>query len=697
MYSRWCALLLPILVAACDQGRHDLQLVYPSQALFDRGRTVELYVGEQLGCAALQAADPPPRLLFDAHAAYPELGPVAVGQAAFRVRVRDRDCLVFLGGCVEAEIARGKNQTVEVALAEIPASGCGADEQCVQARCSPADAGRADAPTADRGLADGSAADRRDAAAADALLDGGLDASLDGGQDASRDGALDDAGAADGGAMDAVAADRHDGSVDGATGPCLGALDGVACTGGVCEAEQCVPIPRRGLVGEWLLDEGSGTVAHDSSGHGGDGAFVGAPSWTSGRFDLGVRLHYQDGWDWVALPASAALENVQENSFTLAAWFWPASTPPNPDANADDGAYAVIAKQSMSVAFDHHQRFAMQIALASNDYPTAVGPTSYPTGHWYHVAGVLDRAAGTFTIYVDGVVERTTGFTPNAALKEYAAVPWLIGTRREVGSGARYDADGVVDQARIYDRALNVAEVRALAAEVVIPRRGLVGEWRLDEGSGSIAHDSAGAADGTFLGAPTWLAGVEASGIGVHYQDGVDAIVLPNTSALENVQEASYTLSAWFRPGSIPPGTDTVDFHDTNYALLAKYNSGGVTLSYTRNQHFSLQIRLQGSSPGAYGGSGAHPPDRWYHVAGVVDRPGGVIALYVDGALDAAQSFDPGALEYEYGTAPWYLGTRDPSAGQYRFSADGALDLVRIYDRALDRSEIEALAAEAAP
>ncbi|MBN2130392.1 MAG: hypothetical protein JW741_12890, partial [Sedimentisphaerales bacterium] len=36
------------------------------------------------------------------------------------------------------------------------------------------------------------------------------------------------------------------------------------------------------LVGWWPLDEGSGTTAHDQSGHGNDGTFMGDPQWVPG-------------------------------------------------------------------------------------------------------------------------------------------------------------------------------------------------------------------------------------------------------------------------------------------------------------------------------------------------------------------------------------------------------------------------------
>ena len=43
-------------------------------------------------------------------------------------------------------------------------------------------------------------------------------------------------------------------------------------------------VQAQALFGEWLLNDGSGTTAVDSSGFGLDAAVVGTPSWGSGYF-----------------------------------------------------------------------------------------------------------------------------------------------------------------------------------------------------------------------------------------------------------------------------------------------------------------------------------------------------------------------------------------------------------------------------
>ena len=45
-----------------------------------------------------------------------------------------------------------------------------------------------------------------------------------------------------------------------------------------------------GLVGYWRLDEGSGTIAYDSSGNGHDGELIGNPEWVTGYFGGGLEF-----------------------------------------------------------------------------------------------------------------------------------------------------------------------------------------------------------------------------------------------------------------------------------------------------------------------------------------------------------------------------------------------------------------------
>lgn len=57
-----------------------------------------------------------------------------------------------------------------------------------------------------------------------------------------------------------------------------------------------------GLVGYWKFDEGSGTLASDSSGVGNDGTLMGGPKWVDGH--LGYALELNGGSQLVEIPSS---------------------------------------------------------------------------------------------------------------------------------------------------------------------------------------------------------------------------------------------------------------------------------------------------------------------------------------------------------------------------------------------------------
>ncbi len=86
------------------------------------------------------------------------------------------------------------------------------------------------------------------------------------------------------------------------------------------------------LVGWWKLDDGSGTVAVDSSGYGRDGTITNA-TWEAGKY--GTALAF-DGTAYVDLPADALSSIEMQATFTFWAYGDPAF---QPQANFIFGAF----------------------------------------------------------------------------------------------------------------------------------------------------------------------------------------------------------------------------------------------------------------------------------------------------------------------------------------------------------------------
>ena len=212
------------------------------------------------------------------------------------------------------------------------------------------------------------------------------------------------------------------------------------------------------LVGHWKLDE-PGAAALDASGKDNSGVLVSEPSRVPGKFGGAVAF---DGKErYVGIPNSEILDNVQEGSYTLACWFKPNTKPGDPN----DAAYAVFAKsgQHEGITYNADQKFVMDHILSNNTAVTAVTATAFPPGGYYHVAGVVNRSEGAVRIFVNGKLEGTATFTAGAAAKDFKNETWKLGIAAPGAGPQRLAADGIIDDVRIYTRALQPGDLKSIA------------------------------------------------------------------------------------------------------------------------------------------------------------------------------------------------------------------------------------------
>jgi hypothetical protein len=164
------------------------------------------------------------------------------------------------------------------------------------------------------------------------------------------------------------------------------------------------------------------------------------------------------------MPSNATLDNVQEGNYTLSAWFYPFTAPP--DVTTDNRHWAIVAKAGhhMGLMYEPDRRFSIRHYLAGPALKNPHSATTYSLNTWHHVAGVVSKTAGTVTLYVNGAVAGTTTFPADSAAREYGT------TRFRIGKGSsNWAADGKVDQVRIYNRALSGAEISDLYNETTGP------------------------------------------------------------------------------------------------------------------------------------------------------------------------------------------------------------------------------------
>lgn len=125
-------------------------------------------------------------------------------------------------------------------------------------------------------------------------------------------------------------------------------------------------------------------------------------------------------------------------------------------------------------------------------------------GQWILVTGVADGQR-TY-IYKNGKYRRCDQYQgtprdgcqghPETIRPQPGDAPLRMGTR-----DLRSFFAGGLAEVRIWDRALDAAEIKLLYETGEVAKRGLVAEWKLNEGRGAIAHDSAHGSDGRMVGA----------------------------------------------------------------------------------------------------------------------------------------------------------------------------------------------------
>ncbi len=137
------------------------------------------------------------------------------------------------------------------------------------------------------------------------------------------------------------------------------------------------------------------------------------------------------------------------------------------------------------------------------NHDTTYGVLSTDTinlGQWYHVAGTYDANGGTGNskLYVNGVLQNSETLTGSITNDTTAL---RFGNR--AGS---FPFKGDIYDMRIYDIALTQSEIQnVMNVELIGNESDLIGDWKMDEGSGTAINDStSNGNDGTISGA-TWI------------------------------------------------------------------------------------------------------------------------------------------------------------------------------------------------
>jgi len=208
-----------------------------------------------------------------------------------------------------------------------------------------------------------------------------------------------------------------------------------------------------GLVAHWTFDEGKGSVARDWSGRGHHGRIQGGARWVRGK--IGGALRFDGVGDFVRVTDDPSF-NVA--TFSICAWMrW--------EGGVLVDHYAAVSNYAGGARMQHYGLRMGNSGRAVFFYDDASkwdevsGTSAVNDSTWHLVAGVLTPGTEA-RIYVDGVLEGTDTTSVPASL--LPSKDLYIG--RDGSHEAELRWNGLIDDVRIYNRALSAEEVKALAS-----------------------------------------------------------------------------------------------------------------------------------------------------------------------------------------------------------------------------------------
>lgn len=331
---------------------------------------------------------------------------------------------------------------------------------------------------------------------------------------------------------------------------------------------------------------------------------------------------------------------------------------------------------------------SFQISKPSADTNiSAQGTDMIYDNRWYHVVALVKESS--IEIYINGEFVAKNTSLSELPLNTSAAIK--IG-HADLGNST---FNGNIDEVFLLNKALSPAEIKKLYqvqgknfnefSEAWTPGfDDLVGYWSLNHNwSDKSKYENHGAPVNTPVLADKSIAG---TGAGSFDDDtAFQYVSIPNSPSLENVQESSFSLQAWYYPKKLPSNTVT---RNQQHGIIMKsgFHAG---LSYDGVGKFRF---LLWDSSGVNHGvvtPRSYSVNLYHHVLGTVDYEKNEIAIFVNGEKVASRDIT-GFIIREYGTSKFLIGaggtgTSDSVAGHF---SNGYIDEVAIWKKALTETEV---------
>ncbi len=214
-------------------------------------------------------------------------------------------------------------------------------------------------------------------------------------------------------------------------------------------------VPTNGLVAEWNF-EGN---ALDTSGHANNGMLCGGVTFVDGKIGKAVKFNGTNGV--VSVSNNPSLNFGSTGSFSISLWM------KSTQINSVDSPFGIVVDkrrnndgiyQGYSIEDDSGLLVGRIRDGSANDAPV-FSTTNVNDGVFHHIVYVVDRSTQTAKLYVDSSLQNTTRTASVGNID--SSVNLLFGGQAAPNTPTTFFA-GILDQIRIYSRALSTSEIQTL-------------------------------------------------------------------------------------------------------------------------------------------------------------------------------------------------------------------------------------------
>ena len=422
---------------------------------------------------------------------------------------------------------------------------------------------------------------------------------------------------------------------------------------------------------------------HDISGNGNNGTYNGGMGTVADVSKGGKRAYSFDGVDdYIDLTTSNVASSQNLNSFSL--WINPDSI--NSVAVIINAGNASNGDRFINLGINSTQNI---LCGRSNDWLVA---GNHSTSNWYHLCVISNGT--TISLYKDGLlIGSRTDATVNFTETKCRIGGFILNTSNQY--------DGLMDDIRIFDRALTTAEIKHLAKARGITgtplKKGLGDEklWLCPSIDDSAEDLSGNGNNGTYNGGMGTVADTSNGGTRAYSFDGSnDYVDFGDILDTEVWTAGDFAISGWIKTNGLNTVQVFNKYHNISgnrqFHFRVIYSGGNLKLNaYIHTTLNNAEYRF-------WEGSTSLNANTWYHVALNYDASASSndrVSCFINGSSETMTVTQlSGTLStIPDGSASLAIGARVSGASASDFRT-GYSDDIRIFDRALTPTEITHLA-----